>query len=211
MKKLLICLFALTTCGHATAIRLVAPAGTAAPIIATTTTTTIEVASATEVAVRVEIPTTTAWTAPPTPGCRPGGCRMDGDVPAYLDFPACTPEDAQLIRQGFAAGGADWDTQQFFVFVPSRESHCDNTQLYDNAATGDYSCGFFQLNARGGAPLSKAGVLGQAGFTCASVMADKQTSVDAAVLLWQTCGRGPWLRLSCDYTAPDRNTGRWFI
>ena len=115
-------------------------------------------------------------------------------VPYYSQRPACNYQQASVIAGQFANRGASVSTQQWAIYVASREGGCNYLAVRVNAASGDDSHCTFQLNARSGGPLSPAGVLGKLGWTRTSVKASLENCAAAAAALWAQCGKGPWIQ-----------------
>lgn len=115
-------------------------------------------------------------------------------VPYYSGRPACNYQQASVIAGQFANRGASVSTQQWAIYVASREGGCNYLAVRVNAASGDDSHCTFQLNARSGGPLSPAGVLGKLGWTRTSVKASLENCAAAAAALWAQCGKGPWIQ-----------------
>ncbi len=112
-------------------------------------------------------------------------------IPFYAGRRACSGTDADTIAYRFALDGADVSTQQWAVYVASRETGCSYNLVTVNAATRDDSHCAFQLNVRSGMFLPD-GPLGRRGWTPTAVTLSMNTCADAASDLWVACGRGPW-------------------
>jgi peptidoglycan hydrolase-like protein with peptidoglycan-binding domain len=112
-------------------------------------------------------------------------------IPVYGNRTPCTKEQAITIAAEFANDGADAATQQWAVYIASREGGCRYDAVNINARTKDDSHCTFQLNALSGA-FSQHGSLGRRGWTTDLVKASLQACADAASDLWVFCGRGPW-------------------
>ena len=112
-------------------------------------------------------------------------------IPAYGNRQACTPEQAAIIAGEFAIDGADAATQQWAVYVASREGGCRYEAVNLNMATKDDSHCTFQLNVLSGM-FTATGTLGRRGWTSDAVKTSLQACADAASDLWVFCGRGPW-------------------
>lgn len=112
-------------------------------------------------------------------------------IPVYGNRTACTKEQAITIAAEFANDGADAATQQWAVYIASREGGCRYDAVNINARTKDDSHCTFQLNALSGA-FTPHGSLGRRGWTTDLVKASLQACADAASDLWVFCGRGPW-------------------
>jgi peptidoglycan hydrolase-like protein with peptidoglycan-binding domain len=112
-------------------------------------------------------------------------------IPFYGDHTACTVQQANVIAFQFAKDGADVATQQWAVYIASREGGCRYDAVNQNAATLDDSHCTYQLNALAGmfAPTAE---LGRRGWTAESVKLSLDNCADAASDLWVYCGRGPW-------------------
>lgn len=133
------------------------------------------------------------------PGPFPAGMQEEVEwrltpqgIPAYGNRQACTPEQAAVIAGEFAVDGADALTQQWAVYVASREGGCRFDAVNLNLATKDDSHCTFQLNALSGM-FGPTAVLGRRGWTPESVKFSLQACADAASDLWVFCGRGPWI------------------
>ncbi len=112
-------------------------------------------------------------------------------IPHFAGRPACSLADANMIAYQFALDGADTETQQWAVYIASREAGCDYRAVTKNAQTRDDSHCTFQLNVLSGT-FAPTGELGRHGWTPASVRASMRACADAASDLWTSCGRGPW-------------------
>ncbi len=112
-------------------------------------------------------------------------------IPYYADRPACAAADADTIAHEFGVDGADAATQQWAVYVASREGGCSFEVVTVNTASRDDSHCTFQLNARSGM-FGPTGELGRLGWTAESVRQSMRSCADAASDLWAACGRGPW-------------------
>lgn len=117
--------------------------------------------------------------------------RLVNGIPVYGNRRGCTKENADVIAREFAKDGADVSTQQFFVYVASREGGCDHTAVNFNMQTRDDSHCTFQLNALSGT-FNPNGELGRRGWSADNVKASMQNCADAASDLWVFCARGPW-------------------
>jgi Putative peptidoglycan binding domain len=113
-------------------------------------------------------------------------------IPFYGNHLACNPSEAAVIAAEFANDGADAATQQWAVYIASREGGCRYDTVNLNLNTRDDSHCTFQLNAlaRMFEPWAS---LGRRGWTPESVKTSLQACADAASDLWVYCGRGPWL------------------
>jgi hypothetical protein len=112
-------------------------------------------------------------------------------IPRYGNRTACTPSEAATIAAEFAIDGADAATQQWAVYIASREGGCRYEAVNINARTKDDSHCTFQLNALSGM-FGPTAELGRRGWTTANVKSSLQACADAASDLWVFCGRGPW-------------------
>jgi hypothetical protein len=112
-------------------------------------------------------------------------------IPYYGNRRICSLEDANTIAREFANDGANDETQQWAVYIASREGGCDFRTINDNPATRDYSHCTFQLNALSGM-FDPGAVLGRRGWTIDNVRESMANCADAASDLWVYCGRGPW-------------------
>ncbi|MEO7398433.1 MAG: peptidoglycan-binding protein, partial [Ilumatobacteraceae bacterium] len=112
-------------------------------------------------------------------------------IPFYATSVGCTRSQADSIAYQFAKDGADVSTQQWAVYVASREGGCRYDVINQNAATQDDSHCTFQLNVLAGL-FSPAGALGRNGWTAENVRLSLADCADAASDLWVYCGRGPW-------------------
>lgn len=118
--------------------------------------------------------------------------RVNGQgIPFYSGHLQCSRQDADTIANEFAKDGADPSTQQFFIYIASREGSCRYNAVNINAATHDDSHCTFQINALSGV-FEPNGELGRRGWTKESVKASMQACADAASDLWVFCARGPW-------------------
>jgi hypothetical protein len=125
-------------------------------------------------------------------------------IPYYAGRTACTPTQAATIMTEFARNGAGNATQQWAVYVASREAGCEHTRVNNNPATRDDSHCAFQLNTLSGLFTSN-GALGKIGWTPDLVKLSLQTCADAASDFWAVCGRGPWTKPY--YCRPSTDTG----
>lgn len=112
-------------------------------------------------------------------------------IPYYGNHVTCTKANADVIADEFEKDGADDATQQWAVYIASREGGCNYTSVNLNLATRDDSHCTFQLNALSGM-FEAHGELGRRGWTVVSVKESMQNCADAASDLWVYCGRGPW-------------------
>ena len=119
-------------------------------------------------------------------------------VPYYSGRPACTYTQAGVIATQFAARGASIATQQWAIYVASREGGCNYLATNINSRTNDASHCAFQLNAIVGdgwyGPLHPKGLLGKLGWTPASAKASLENCAAAAAALWAECGKLPWTK-----------------
>ena len=114
-----------------------------------------------------------------------------GGIPFYNKGTACTPTEAAVIAAEFANDGADAATQQWAVYIASREGGCRYDAVNLNLRTKDDSHCTFQLNVLAGM-FEPHGALGRRGWTPDLVKTSLQACADAASDLWVFCGRGPW-------------------
>jgi len=112
-------------------------------------------------------------------------------IPYYGSRTPCTAAQAATIAYEFARDGADTATQQWAVYIASREGGCRYDAVNQNAATRDDSHCTFQINALSGV-FGPTAELGRRGWTAANIKASLQACADAASDLWVFCGRGPW-------------------
>lgn len=112
-------------------------------------------------------------------------------IPYYNRSTPCTPSEAAVIAAEFANDGADAATQQWAVYIASREGGCRFDAVNINARTKDDSHCTFQLNVLSGM-FEPHGSLGRRGWTPDLVKASLDACADAASDLWVYCGRGPW-------------------
>ena len=117
--------------------------------------------------------------------------RLVNGIPVYGNRRICTRENADTIAREFAKDGADVATQQFFVYIASREGGCDHTAVNLNMQTRDDSHCTFQLNALSGM-FEPNGQLGRRGWNTDNVKESMASCADAASDLWVFCARGPW-------------------
>lgn len=134
------------------------------------------------------------------PGPFPAGMQNEPEwrltaqgIPVYGNRTACTPEQAAIIAAEFANDGADAVTQQWAVYIASREGGCRYEAVNVNVRTKDDSHCTFQLNALSGM-FAPHGSLGRRGWSTDSVKTSLQACADAASDLWVFCGRGPWTK-----------------
>lgn len=118
--------------------------------------------------------------------------RLVGGIPVYGNRKPCSKADADTIALEFAKDGADVETQQYFIYIASREGNCNYTAVNINPATKDDSHCTFQLNALAGM-FEPNGELGRRGWTKDNVKASMAKCADAASDLWVYCARGPWI------------------
>lgn len=112
-------------------------------------------------------------------------------IPFYGNRGICTVEDANTIAAQFAHDDADVTTQQWAVYIASREGGCNYQTVNLNLATRDDSHCTFQLNALAGM-FEPHGELGRRGWSTDSVKSSMAACADAASDLWVYCGKGPW-------------------
>lgn len=112
-------------------------------------------------------------------------------IPRYGDRSACNRAEADEIARQFGLDGADPLTQQWAVYIASREGGCDFRAVNINMVTRDDSHCTFQLNALAGM-FEPSGELGRRGWNIDSVKSSLAACADAASDLWTYCGRGPW-------------------
>ena len=117
--------------------------------------------------------------------------RLHDGIPAYGNHRYCSRADADIIAAEFAKDGADPATQQFFIYIASREGGCDYTSVNFNMKTRDDSHCTFQLNALSGM-FEPNGQLGRRGWNTTNVKESMANCADAASDLWVFCARGPW-------------------
>jgi len=115
-----------------------------------------------------------------------------GGIPFFGNRKSCSPSEAAVIAAEFANDGADAATQQWAVYIASREGGCRYEAVNINARTRDDSHCTFQLNALSGT-FQPHGELGRRGWTATNVKSSLQACADAASDLWVYCGRGPWI------------------
>jgi peptidoglycan hydrolase-like protein with peptidoglycan-binding domain len=113
-------------------------------------------------------------------------------IPKYGNRTACTASEAAVIAAEFAHDGADVATQQWAVYVASREGGCRFDAVNLNMRTRDDSHCTFQINVLAGV-FEPTGVLGRRGWTADNVKSSLQACADAASDFWVWCGRGPWI------------------
>lgn len=128
------------------------------------------------------------WPASPQPE---PNFRLVGGVPVYTNHRFCSKADADTIAREFAKDGADVSTQQYFIYIASREGGCDYTSVNINPLTNDDSHCTFQLNALAGM-FEPDGELGRRGWNVDNVQQSMADCADAASDLWVFCARGPW-------------------
>lgn len=138
----------------------------------------------------------TPGTAPPGPWPAPlqdqPNWRLSPQgIPFYGNRNPCSIADANLIAYQFARDGADVASQQWAVYIASREGNCNYAAVNLNLATQDDSHCTFQLNALAGL-FSPNAVLGRLGWTPDSVTQSMENCANAASDFWVYCGRGPW-------------------
>ncbi|MCU1398741.1 MAG: hypothetical protein JWN62_1850 [Acidimicrobiales bacterium] len=112
-------------------------------------------------------------------------------IPYYGNHNPCSLDDANMIAFQFAKDGADIATEQWAVYIASREGNCNYAAVNLNLVTQDDSHCTFQINALSGV-FSPTAVLGRLGWTPDSVSTSMGNCANAASDLWVYCGRGPW-------------------
>lgn len=112
-------------------------------------------------------------------------------IPRYGNRGACNRAQADEIAAQFANDGADPLTQQWAVYIASREGGCDHRAVNLNYETRDDSHCTFQLNALAGM-FEPWAELGRRGWNVDNVKSSLQACADAASDLWTFCGRAPW-------------------
>ena len=117
--------------------------------------------------------------------------RVVGGIPVYGNRNPCTKEKADIIALEFAKDGADVSTQQYSIYIASREGNCNEKAVNINPATKDDSHCTFQINALAGT-FEPSGELGRRGWTKENVKESMQKCADAASDLGVYCARGPW-------------------
>ena len=123
----------------------------------------------------------------------PNWNRTADGIPYYGASTPCSVADANTIASQFALNGADVSTQQWAVYIASREGGCRYAAVNINPATRDDSHCTFQLNALSGM-FTPHGELGRLGWTTDNVKASMAACADAASDLWVYCGKGPWTK-----------------
>ena len=119
--------------------------------------------------------------------------RLINGIPVHGNNRVCTREKADAIAREFAKDGADIATQQYFIYIASREGGCDYTAVNYNLQTRDDSHCTFQLNAMAGM-FEPSASLGRRGWNVDNVKASMAHCADAASDLWVFCARGPWTK-----------------
>ncbi len=114
-------------------------------------------------------------------------------IPYFGNRKACTPEEAAVIAAEFAHDGADVATQQWAVYIASREAGCRFGAVLVDMRTRDDSHCTFQLNVLSGT-FGPSGELGRRGWSAAATRESLRACADAASDLWVRCGRGPWIK-----------------
>jgi peptidoglycan hydrolase-like protein with peptidoglycan-binding domain len=144
---------------------------------------------------RTNVPAVTAdnGTFPGVVENEPNWAVTPQGVPFYSGHRSCTTADAAVIAREFAIDGADAATQQWAVYIASREGGCRYDAVMVSAATKDDSHCTFQINALAGV-FTPHGELGRRGWTADNITASMQACADAASDLWVFCGRGPWTK-----------------
>ncbi|CAB4798387.1 unannotated protein [freshwater metagenome] len=129
------------------------------------------------------------WPAPSQ--SQPQWSLTSDGVPFFGGRPACSMRYANIIANQFARDGANEATQQWAVYIASRETGCLPKTVTVNEQTRDDSHCAFQLNVLSGT-FAPTGELGRHGWTPAKVRKSMRDCADAASDLWVSCGRGPW-------------------
>jgi peptidoglycan hydrolase-like protein with peptidoglycan-binding domain len=129
------------------------------------------------------------WPAPMQP--EPFWNLTPDGLPVFANHQPCSRADADMIAYQFAKDGADIATQQWAVYIATREGGCRFDAVNINPATLDDSHCTFQLNALAGMFAPDAS-LGRLGWTVDSVKQSMENCANAASDLWVYCGRGPW-------------------
>jgi hypothetical protein len=151
--------------------------------------------------------TTPAKGTPPDTKWWPAGFQAEanwhvvGGIPVYGNRHPCTRQDADTIATEFAKDGADVATQQYFIYIASREGNCNYQAVNINAATHDDSHCTFQINALSGT-FEPNGQLGRRGWTKENIKESMKNCADAASDLWVFCARGPWTPPTYTCTPP---------
>jgi peptidoglycan hydrolase-like protein with peptidoglycan-binding domain len=127
----------------------------------------------------------------PSPILAEPNFRVVNGIPVYGNHRMCTKADADTIAAEFAKDGADVETQQFFIYIASREGGCNYATVNLNMATRDDSHCTFQINALSGV-FEPNGELGRRGWTKDNITLSMKNCADAASDLWVFCSRGPW-------------------
>jgi peptidoglycan hydrolase-like protein with peptidoglycan-binding domain len=135
------------------------------------------------------IPIDTNWW--PSPFQAEPNFRVVQGIPVFGNHHYCSKADADTIALEFAKDGADVSTQQYFIYIASREGGCNYQAVNINPATQDDSHCSFQLNALAGMFEPNA-ELGRRGWTKENVKESMKNCADAASDLWVFCARGPW-------------------
>jgi hypothetical protein len=129
------------------------------------------------------------WPAPMQ--AQPNWRLTPDGLPVYGNRTPCTRAQADVIAAEFARDGADVATQQWAVYIATREGGCRHDAVNINPATRDDSHCTFQINALAGT-FGPFGELGRRGWTAENVKTSLSACADAASDLWVFCGRGPW-------------------
>lgn len=132
------------------------------------------------------------WPAPATAPYPNWAVSPDG-IPYYSGRTVCSGADANTIATEFAKDGALVATQQWAVYIASRETSCRYNAVNQNAQTQDDSHCAFQINALAGF-FDPNGELGRRGWTADNIEVSMQACADAASDLWVFCGQGPWTK-----------------
>lgn len=132
------------------------------------------------------------WPAPATAPYPNWAVTPDG-IPYYAGRVACSTVDANTIATEFAKDGALPATQEWAVYIASRETNCRYNAVNQNAQTQDDSHCAFQINALAGF-FDPNGELGRRGWTADNITVSMAACADAASDLWVFCGQGPWTK-----------------
>ncbi len=146
------------------------------------------------------------WPAPAIAPYPNWAVSPDG-FPYYSGRTVCSRADANTIATEFAKDGALAATQQWAVYIASRETSCRYNAVNQNAQTQDDSHCAFQINALAGF-FDPNGELGRRGWTADNIEVSMQACADAASDLWVFCGQGPWTKpYSCAPPWGDLRSG----
>ena len=132
------------------------------------------------------------WPAPATAPYPNWAVTADG-IPYYSGRVACSLADANTIASEFARDGGLPATQEWAVYIASRETNCRYNAVNQNAQTQDDSHCAFQINALAGF-FDPNGELGRRGWTSENIAVSMAACADAASDLWVFCGQGPWTK-----------------